>query len=89
MCVAYGAYGANNGERDRTHDVIKRMQAETCIQTGPHLTCVDATREELIEIVKNYWQSGIRKIVALRGDLPHGIEKPQSYTSDLLVLVKR
>ena len=81
-------YGANSGERDRTHDVVKRIQAETGIQAVPHLTCVDATREELIEIAKDYWQSGIRKIVALRGDLPNGVEKPQSYASDLVALLK-
>jgi methylenetetrahydrofolate reductase (NADPH) len=81
-------YGANSGERDRTHDVVKRIQAETGIQAVPHLTCVDATREELIEIAKDYWQSGIRKIVALRGDLPKGVEKPQSYASDLVALLK-
>ncbi|MGK0383118.1 MAG: methylenetetrahydrofolate reductase (NADPH) [Flavobacteriales bacterium] len=81
-------YGANSGERDRTHDVVKRIQAMTGIQAVPHLTCVDATREELIEIAKDYWQSGIRKIVALRGDLPHGVEKPQSYASDLVALLK-
>jgi methylenetetrahydrofolate reductase (NADPH) len=81
-------YGANSGERDRTHDVVKRIQAETGIQAVPHLTCVDATREELIEIAKDYWQSGIRKIVALRGDLPDGVDKPQSYASDLVALLK-
>ncbi|MFT6779640.1 MAG: methylenetetrahydrofolate reductase (NADPH) [Paraglaciecola sp.] len=81
-------YGANSGERDRTHDVVKRIQAETGIQAVPHLTCVDATREELIEIAKDYWRSGIRKIVALRGDLPEGVEKPQSYASDLVALLK-
>ncbi|WP_299080214.1 methylenetetrahydrofolate reductase [uncultured Paraglaciecola sp.] len=81
-------YGANSGERDRTHDVVKRIQTETGIQAVPHLTCVDATREELIEIAKDYWQSGIRKIVALRGDLPAGVEKPQSYASDLVTLLK-
>jgi methylenetetrahydrofolate reductase (NADPH) len=81
-------YGANSGERDRTHDVVKRIQAQTGIQAVPHLTCVDATREELIEIAKDYWQSGIRKIVALRGDLPPGVEKPQSYASDLVALLK-
>jgi methylenetetrahydrofolate reductase (NADPH) len=81
-------YGANSGERDRTHDVVKRIQAKTGIQAVPHLTCVDATREELIEIAKDYWQSGIRKIVALRGDLPEGVDKPQSYASDLVALLK-
>ncbi|MFT5676036.1 MAG: methylenetetrahydrofolate reductase (NADPH) [Paraglaciecola sp.] len=81
-------YGANSGERDRTHDVVKRIQAETGIPAVPHLTCVDATREELVQIAKDYWASGIRKIVALRGDLPEGVETPQSYASDLVTLLK-
>ncbi|MDP5033137.1 MAG: methylenetetrahydrofolate reductase [Paraglaciecola sp.] len=81
-------YGANSGERDRTHDVVKRIQAETGIAAVPHLTCVDATKEELIQIAKDYWASGIRKIVALRGDLPPGVEKPQSYAADLVALLK-
>jgi methylenetetrahydrofolate reductase (NADPH) len=81
-------YGANSGERDRTHDVVKRIQLETGIPAVPHLTCVDATREELVQIAKDYWASGIRKIVALRGDLPKGVETPQSYASDLVALLK-
>ena len=81
-------YGANSGERDRTHEIVKRIQAETGIQAAPHLTCVDASKEELIQIAKDYWASGIRKIVALRGDLPPGSEKPQSYASDLVALLK-
>ncbi len=81
-------YGANSGERDRTHDVVKRIQAETGIAAVPHLTCVDASREELVQIAKDYWASGIRKIVALRGDLPEGLEKPESYASDLVALLK-
>ena len=81
-------YGANSGERDRTHDVVKRIQKETGICAAPHLTCVDASREELIQIAKDYWASGIRKIVALRGDLPEGVEKPQSYAADLVGLLK-
>lgn len=81
-------YGANSGERDRTHDVVKRIQTETGIAAVPHLTCVDASKEELIQIAKDYWASGIRKIVALRGDLPPGVEKPQSYASDLVSLLK-
>lgn len=82
-------YGANSGERDRTHDVVKRIQSETGICAVPHLTCVDASREELIQIAQDYWDSGIRKIVALRGDQPEGAEqRAQSYASDLVALLK-
>ncbi|NCP63611.1 MAG: methylenetetrahydrofolate reductase [Paraglaciecola sp.] len=81
-------YGANSGERERTHDVVKRIQTETGIQAAPHLTCVDANKEELIQIAKDYWASGIRKIVALRGDLPAGVDKTDFFAADLVSLLK-
>lgn len=81
-------YGANSGERDRTHDVVKRIQADTGIQAAPHLTCVDATSEELVQIAKDYWQAGIRHIVALRGDLPPGSTEQCSYAADLVELLR-
>lgn len=81
-------YGANSGERDRTHDVVKRIQSETGVPAVPHLTCVDASREELIQIAKDYWDSGIRRIVALRGDLPEGTNKTDMYAADLVALLK-
>lgn len=81
-------YGANSGERDRTHDIVKRIQQQTGIAAAPHLTCVDASREELVNIAKDYWESGIRRIVALRGDLPDENMKPDMYASDLVALLK-
>jgi len=81
-------YGANSGERDRTHEIVKRIQSETGIAAAPHLTCVDASREELKQIAKDYWASGIRKIVALRGDLPEGYTEHVSYASDLVALLR-
>lgn len=81
-------YGANSGERDRTHAVVKRINQETGIATAPHLTCVDASSEELKTIAQDYWDSGIRRIVALRGDLPQGVTKTDMYASDLVSLLK-
>lgn len=81
-------YGANSGTRDRTHKVIKDIQEKTGLIAAPHLTCIDATREELRGIAKDYWNSGIRQIVALRGDLPEGLEKPDMYAEDLVRLLK-
>ena len=60
-------YGANSGERDRTHAIIKDIKERTGLEAAPHLTCIDACREELQHIAQDYWQSGIRHIVALRG----------------------
>ncbi|MFC6441237.1 methylenetetrahydrofolate reductase [Pseudobowmanella zhangzhouensis] len=81
-------YGANSGERDRTHDIVKQIHHETGVTTAPHLTCVDASADELRAIAKDYWDNGIRRIVALRGDLPQGMGKPEMYAVDLVRLLK-
>ncbi|MBQ0212816.1 methylenetetrahydrofolate reductase [Proteus vulgaris] len=81
-------YGANSGERDRTHSIIKGIKERTGLEAAPHLTCVDASREELQHIAQDYWQSGIRHIVALRGDLPDNTQKPEMYATDLVHLLK-
>ncbi len=81
-------YGANSGERDRTHSIIKGIKERTGLEAAPHLTCVDASREELQHIAQDYWQSGIRHIVALRGDLPDNAQKPDMYATDLVHLLK-
>ena len=81
-------YGANSGERDRTHSVVKRIQGETGMIAAPHLTGIDATPEELKVIAKDYWDNGIRHIVALRGDEPPGYSKKPFYASDLVKLLK-
>lgn len=65
-------YGAGGSTRDRTHKVIKKLIAETSVAPAAHLTCVAATREEVDEVVADYYASGVRHIVALRGDPPEG-----------------
>lgn len=81
-------YGANSGERDRTHSIIKGIKERTGLEAAPHLTCIDASREELQHIAQDYWQNGIRHIVALRGDLPNNTQKPDMYATDLVHLLK-
>ena len=65
-------YGADGSTRERTHDIVTRIHAETGLVSAPHLTCVGATRDEVLEIAQRYWDAGIRQIVALRGDPPQG-----------------
>ncbi|EHZ3247659.1 methylenetetrahydrofolate reductase [Escherichia coli] len=81
-------YGANSGERDRTHSIIKGIKDRTGLEAAPHLTCIDATPDELRTIARDYWNNGIRHIVALRGDLLPGSGKPEMYASDLVTLLK-
>ncbi|HHV3906079.1 TPA: methylenetetrahydrofolate reductase [Klebsiella pneumoniae] len=81
-------YCANSGERDRTHSIIKGIKERTGLEAAPHLTCIDASRDELRTIAQDYWNNGIRHIVALRGDLPPGSGKPDMYAADLVTLLK-
>ena len=65
-------YGAGGSTRERTHQQVVRIQNEARIPAAAHLTCVEATREEVDEVARHYWDEGIRHIVALRGDAPDG-----------------
>jgi methylenetetrahydrofolate reductase (NADPH) len=65
-------YGADGSTRARTHNVVSRILRETTLTGAPHLTCIGASREEILDIARDYWASGIRHIVALRGDPPQG-----------------
>lgn len=66
-------YGAGGSTRERTHATVKRLVEETSLAPAAHLTCVSATREEVNEVVRAYWEAGVRHIVALRGDPAEGI----------------
>ncbi len=63
-------YGAGGSTRERTHNTVARIARETNIPAAAHLTCVEATREDIDEIADAYWNAGVRHIVALRGDPP-------------------
>ncbi|MCP5362197.1 MAG: methylenetetrahydrofolate reductase [NAD(P)H] [Hyphomicrobiales bacterium] len=65
-------YGAGGSTRERTHHTVKRILQETPLSPAAHLTCVGASREEIDAIAGDYWESGVRHIVALRGDMPGG-----------------
>jgi methylenetetrahydrofolate reductase (NADPH) len=61
-------YGAGGSTRERTHATVARIVRETALVPAAHLTCVDATKEEIDAIARSYWEDGVRHIVALRGD---------------------
>ena len=83
-------YGADGSTRDRTHRIVQRIRNETGLTCAPHLTCVGSHREEVLVIAREYWEAGIRHIVALRGDPPQGAssytpcEGGFAYASDLV-----
>ncbi len=72
-------YGAGGSTRQRTHDTVTRIQNEGGLPCAAHLTCVGASREEVDQIARNYWDGGIRHLVALRGDPPEGEEDFQNH----------
>src|ERR1700721_2026509 len=69
-------YGAGGSTRERTHSTIARLLGETELLPAAHLTCVGAARGEIDDIVARYHETGVRHIVALRGDPPGGLGTP-------------
>jgi methylenetetrahydrofolate reductase (NADPH) len=69
-------YGAGGSTRERTHATVKRIIDETRLRPAAHLTCVGASRAEVDAVVRDYWNAGVRHIVALRGDPPAGPGAP-------------
>ncbi len=66
-------YGAGGSTRERTHNTVSRIVNETKLKPAAHLTCVDATTDEVDQVAKDYWEAGVRHIVALRGDPAAGV----------------
>jgi len=65
-------YGADGSTRERTHSVVTRIQRQSKLTGAPHLTCIGASRAEILDIARTYWDEGVRHLVALRGDPPQG-----------------
>ena len=89
-------YGAGGSTRERTHATLARMLREATLKPAAHLTCVAATSGEIDEIIRDYWDLGVRQIVALRGDPPGGVGEryeptPGGYVNaaDLTAGIKR
>lgn len=88
-------YGAGGSTRERTHNTVKRIMSETDIKPAAHLTCVAASRAEVDQVIKDYWDAGVRHIVALRGDPPNGAStytphpEGYEYSCDLVAGIRK
>lgn len=88
-------YGADGSTRERTHAAVERIVRETHLTAAPHLTCIGASRGEIDDIARAYWDMGIRHLVALRGDPPKDagayVPNPDgyAYASDLVAGLRR
>ncbi len=80
-------YGAGGTTRDLTHDAVKTIHANYGVKVAAHLTCVDATRKDTLDIAESYAAAGVNQIVALRGDPPKGLDRfqphPDGFTSSV------
>lgn len=88
-------YGADGSTRERTHASVARILTETGLTAAPHLTCVGATRGEINDIAREYWDMGVRHLVALRGDPPKSAkgyaprQDGYAYAADLVAGLRR
>ncbi len=87
-------YGAGGTTQARTHATVARIAQQTKLIPAAHLTCVGATRGEVDDVARRYWDAGIRHIVALRGDPPPGsVYEPHPggyhYAADLVAGLKK
>ncbi|MEA3405340.1 MAG: methylenetetrahydrofolate reductase [NAD(P)H] [Pseudomonadota bacterium] len=88
MSVTYGAGGTT---QEKTLETVRYIQENTEYDAAPHLTCIGASQESVIELLDTYEAMGINRIVALRGDLPSGMMDPGEfkYASDLVAFIKK
>lgn len=88
-------YGADGSTRERTHAAVSRILQETELTAAPHLTCIGASKAQIDDIAREYWDMGVRHLVALRGDPPKGESQHQpnadgyAYASDLVAGLKK
>ena len=88
-------YGADGSTRERTHTAIARILEETDLTAAPHLTCIGASKGAIDDIAREYWDMGVRHLVALRGDPPKDTTSytphpdGYAYASDLVAGLKK
>ena len=89
-------YGAGGTTRARTHATVEKIARDTYLRPAAHLTCVGASKGEIDDVIRDYWDAGVRHIVALRGDSPGGVDAPYvahpdgyQRTEDLVAAIKR
>tara|TARA_B100000700_G_scaffold296188_1_gene359811 strand:+ start:106 stop:966 length:861 start_codon:yes stop_codon:yes gene_type:complete len=86
-------YGAQGSTRENTHNLVKDIKKKTKLIPAAHLTCIGSSKSEIERIAEDYWNSGIKDIVALRGDKPKIQTKDFSdefkYATDLILVLKK
>lgn len=83
-------YGAGGSTQERSFDTVREIQAESGVETAPHLSCIGATKQSIRAILEAYRAQGIRRIVALRGDMPSGMRDTGDfrYANELVEFIR-
>ena len=86
-------YGLGGSTRENTHNLVKEIKKKTTLEPAAHLTCMGTSYDEIDKIAEDYWNAGVRHLVALRGDVPKEIERHQrndfKYATDLIEFLKK
>jgi methylenetetrahydrofolate reductase (NADPH) len=84
-------FGAGGSTRERTFETVIEIQAQTGITAAPHLSCIGATEDGIRSLLQDYITHGIDHIVALRGDMPSGMQEPGDfrYANELVEFIRR
>ena len=87
-------FGAGGSDQDGTYETVMRVVKDTGIETAPHLTCIGSTRNKIAALLDRYLESGIHRIVALRGDLPATAVSSQApgefhYANELVEFIRK
>lgn len=83
-------FGAGGSTQDGTRETVARLSQKYGIDVAPHLSCIGSSRQRIEEILDDYAQLGVNRIVALRGDLPSGVGDPGEfrYASELIEFIR-
>jgi len=83
-------FGAGGSTQSRTFDTVREIQRDSGVEAAPHLSCIGSTEDGIRAILKDYREQGIRRIVALRGDLPSGMRDPGDfrYANELVGFIR-
>ncbi|WP_410474338.1 methylenetetrahydrofolate reductase [NAD(P)H] [Guyparkeria sp. TX1] len=83
-------FGAGGSTQTRTFETVREIQRDSGIPAAPHLSCIGSSREGIAAILDDYREQDIRRIVALRGDLPSGMQDPGDfrYANELVAFIR-
>ena len=83
-------FGAGGSTQERSFDTVREIQRDSGVEAAPHLSCIGSTRAQISDMLMDYKEQGIRRIVALRGDLPSGMRDPGElrYANELVEFIR-